>query len=382
MLSNDSVYQIEKLSPNDVDLNTSLYKLYQPIIGSDAVVLYMSLLSLDSGSFKELAEVVNQSLIELEKNREKLEEVDLIETYNNLNRYIIVIKSPKTPRSFLNDEVLGRYLFHIMGVDYYKQQKSELREINKSEYINISRKFNKEKLKDWNQEKELIFENNKNIRKIASFTHIDLYKNVSNVLFPLDLRTKENTELILQLADLYEISQKDILLFASKSINRENGLDIEKLKWYARKSSSSNQRSPKHKYDRRCDEFFASFQASGKIADSNKNAIEEIKDKYNFKNEIINVLIEYIIKNFNNSFNKGLLDHLAAQVDRANVYDYKSALDALKKYKIATTKNVDKNVNTNHLILNPKRTESIIIDSNDVDIDKLVEEIKGGNNNE
>ncbi|MFV0255803.1 MAG: hypothetical protein ACK5G7_06725, partial [Erysipelotrichaceae bacterium] len=358
--------------------NSSLYKLYQPLVGSGAIAFYMSLITTETGSFKDLGEVLNQSVLELEKNREKLEEVYLLRTFCHLNRFIITLQQPKSFKGFLEDELLGRYLITTMGQGYFQQQINKIKMLDKNNYQEITKKFDKSKLQGWSIVDENIFASSKNIRKITSFSHLELYNNVSNVVFPFELRTKANTELMLQLADLYEISSDNIIKFASKAIDRKTGLlDADFLRKNARSSVNNRTVSASaNKYDIRYDAFLASFHPSGKIPDSNKRAIEEIKDKYNFKNEIINVLIEYILNTNNMSLNKGLLDHLAGQIDRFNVQGYQDAKNALKRYQTASNQQQLKSVD--YIELDPKRTKALEVTNND-NLEELIERIRGRN---
>ena len=101
-----------------------LNMLYQPIIGSMAVMLYFSLWSdLDkmeimSGEYNHhhLATNMHLSLEDIYTSRIKLEAIGLMRTYvksDNINNYIYELYSPLSAHDFLNHPMLNVILYNI-----------------------------------------------------------------------------------------------------------------------------------------------------------------------------------------------------------------------------------------------------------------------------
>ena len=102
-----------------------LLDLYQPLIGSKAVMLYLTLYKQSKDSDEEellivedLLSFMNISTGELLLARQALEGVGLIETYlkeeNNLRYFLIKMFSPKTPKDFFADIFSAMSLIQIM----------------------------------------------------------------------------------------------------------------------------------------------------------------------------------------------------------------------------------------------------------------------------
>ena len=94
-----------------------MIKLYQPIIGSIAINLYLTLWSdLDSlniiseeSSHHNLMVKTRIKLEDLIEAREKLEGIGLVKTYlkkGNVNNYIYELYSPLEPKNFLENPLL------------------------------------------------------------------------------------------------------------------------------------------------------------------------------------------------------------------------------------------------------------------------------------
>ncbi|MGT2930256.1 helicase DnaB [Streptococcus dentasini] len=121
---------------------TNLIRLYLPIIGSDAVVVYQYLTSFyDNGQqLHKIAEILNHTLFDLprfENSLAVLTGMDLVAFYQELDKYIIELREPLTPEHFLSHAVYRRLLErHIGDVAVADLEKSDLGRVR-----NLSKKF-------------------------------------------------------------------------------------------------------------------------------------------------------------------------------------------------------------------------------------------------
>lgn len=370
MLTSTSVYQIEK----DFDLSSSLLeslaKLYQPIIGADAILLYLTIFYDTQDTHENLSNLLNKDLIMIEKARFKLEEVYLIETYQKDSEYLYIIKEPLEYQHFLAHEVLGRLLIEKMGKIYFQVSLSKTAVVDKQEWLNISKKFNSDFLNNWKKEQEEVFQKKAINKKTKNENQLLLFQGISNLMFPYELRTASNVNVILDLAELYEVPLDTIRTLAFQSVDVANSVFlVDKFKMKVRKQKIEKQE--KHPYDMACSSFLARYQNSGNISDVNLKFLETLKAKFNLKNEVINVLIEYVLKQYNMDLNRPVLETIAARFDRITprIETYEQATEALKRnqtpYKSKTEKG--KNTSPDWITRNPqskdgKLTEEIISD--------------------
>ena len=125
--------------------------LYQPIIGSKALALYLTLTSLierknfESTEYNHafLLDLTGYSMAKFMKNRQILEAVGLLSTYKNEDNYIYLLCPPFTAKQFLSDGVLGLYLYSKVGENIYNDLRNrfKVRRIDKINYLNISASF-------------------------------------------------------------------------------------------------------------------------------------------------------------------------------------------------------------------------------------------------
>ena len=124
-LNSKDMFQITKDDYRE-DVN-SLFSLYLPIIGNNAVSLYMLLISesnnqLINDNHDRLCILLNISIDELYNARVKLEEVMLLKTYfkEDINKYLYQVISPLSPNMFLQNEYLTNELLKAIGVEQYE----------------------------------------------------------------------------------------------------------------------------------------------------------------------------------------------------------------------------------------------------------------------
>ncbi|GEM05014.1 replication initiation and membrane attachment protein [Halolactibacillus miurensis] len=129
-------YRTTKMFDLSDEQYQALYQLYQPIIGIEALSLYMTLYHQiafhDRHSHHYLMQLLNQSLTTIYDARTKIEAIGLLETYryedDQQTLYDFHLKSPMTPVGFMSDDVLSQMLYHQIGKQKFQSLKSKILE--------------------------------------------------------------------------------------------------------------------------------------------------------------------------------------------------------------------------------------------------------------
>ncbi len=120
-MKNSSIFRLHITS----DLATQDFKvlalLYQPLLGIDAHSLFITFYQLNHKTI--ISEYTHQQLFDLLslrqsdflKMRNKLEALNLLEVYQNIDTYVYTLKTPLTAKQFLLDTVFGSYLQSEIG---------------------------------------------------------------------------------------------------------------------------------------------------------------------------------------------------------------------------------------------------------------------------
>ena len=131
-----------------------LTKLYQPVIGSTAITLYLTLWdNLDTSQIistenthHNLMAITRLKLEDILDAREKLEGIGLIKTYlkkGSVNNYIYELYSPLDPKEFIENPILSVTLESNIGTKEYEKvvKYFSLPKINLQGYEDISCSF-------------------------------------------------------------------------------------------------------------------------------------------------------------------------------------------------------------------------------------------------
>ena len=135
----------------DIDERNVVTLLYQPLIGSDAFSLYLTLWALiDRSRLKtpkyhhsKLFDLIKISPSSFLKNRKKLEAIGLLVVYQNEDLLLYELKAPLSAEEFIKDGSLGAYLFSEIGKANFDEIISlfKINSVEKSGFKNITTTF-------------------------------------------------------------------------------------------------------------------------------------------------------------------------------------------------------------------------------------------------
>lgn len=370
-----------------------LINLYQPLIGSQAISLYYTLINYldtflcvsDELTHHSILNTMLISINEFNDARIKLESIGLIKTFcktGKINNFVYEIYSPVTALEFFQNPVFSISLLNAIGeVDYnrvielFKVPKIELKN-----YTNITARFKDtfSFLPSDNHEYQIENLKHRNSNSIEINT-IDV--DILLSLFPdemLNIKkiTKKDKELLNKIAYIYNYNIEQMTELIRNSLTVDHDIDYNLLKINANKYYEFDNEGKlpslmfKKQPDALCSndskltsrnkiihifentspyDFIASKYKTGTPTKSDLNIISYLLIDLEFNPGVVNVLIDYILKINNNKLNKTFVDVVASQWKKSNIVTVKEAMEIAEaeyhqrnsKRKIKEVKNLN-----------------------------------------
>ena len=364
------VYQIKLASlVSNVDKDV-MVELYQPLVGANATILYLTLLKQKRNEDEEIEYQLTHLLNILQftpaqflSARRMLEGVGLLRSYSNDTRqYIYVLYAPKNPKDFFDDVLFKGLLIQSIGEKETKKLASRYKvnlEIDQG-YEEVSASFVD------------IFHPNyddaafkKNFKE--SFVGHD--EGRIRINFNDDLFTKYlsdslgNAELIVGKRDLKEIARYSTLFgFSEKQmasvvasvyhIDASPKIDFAELAMKAEEELRSSKPNislemsvmkgddPISEKCRLMDatspaKYLKILQNNTKVSNSDLQIVESLSKNYGFTNGVINAIIDYALEKCDNNLNLNYCEKVASSLARSNAC---SAIDAMNHLNRKSTR--------------------------------------------
>ena len=358
----------------------NLVSLYEPIIGSSAVSLYLTLWrDLDRSVFisadythHHLMTILKSSLEQIKMARKSLEAIGLMKTFylaGEPNNYVYELYSPMTPKEFFSNPIFSVVLYNNIGALEY--------ELLKKEYSPIDFP-----LKDYEEITEMfdnVFKSSSNSVTFEAIGKEELPLNMQDqVDFDLLISSlpkglvnertfnKRTRQLINNLAFVYNLDTLKMVEIIRLCLNQNGAIDKDALRMQTRKYYQYNNfgKLPTLVY-RSQPEYLKSpmgdTSKKGKIIEvfENTSPYDFLKSKYKtglptardlrllehllidveLKPAVVNVLIDYVLKKNNNKLNNAFVETIAGQWKRLGIETAKDAMGIVEKeHKKYTTK--------------------------------------------
>lgn len=382
VLPADSYIVVNKSVITEIDKKI-LVDLYQPIIGNRAVSFYLTLLndleknSVVSGEFTHhhLLSVMQMSLEDIVKSREKLEGVGLLKTFvkkGPVSNYVYMLYGPLGANEFLNHPILNMVLYNNVGKNEYKKivDGYKMPRIVLKDYEDISCKFdevftsvpvssffNNEDLVMKNKG-EILFKNAIDFELLIS--GIDT-KVISEKAFNKDVRN-----LINNLSFLYNIDVLTMQNLIKACINEKGMIDKEVLRKSARNyyqfensgnlptlihySQPEHLKSPNGDVSKRGKmiytfentnpyQFLKSKYKNGKVVTRDLQIVENLLLDLKLSPGVVNVLLDYVLRVNNKKLNKSYIETIASHWKRLGIETVPEAMNAcIKEHKKVNSK--------------------------------------------
>lgn len=395
------LYKVECYYPlDDVQLD-SLYLLYQPIIGSNALNLYMTLAIegkrmsrfVQPCSFSRLTSFMTLSLMDLEKNIKVLEGIGLLRTFvrndDNETIYLFQLQSPLSLKLFFKNQLLQTMLYESLGQDDFDKTKDYFRKPveNRKLYNEVTSSFQDVFSVDLKKKNGKVLDindsfKNKEYKDVFVDYDLDLfYRELQNYQIPRSILSKEDENIIKQLAIVYSIDVLSMVSIVKDSIEK-NQLVHEILRKNAKKYHNIDNAS-------QLKGVFLKQPIQFKINDINQSAlikhlkyletitpydllkqkqggrepvfhdlmiVETLMVQLGLNPGVVNVLIEYVLGTNNNRLSRTYCEAIGSSWARKKIVnvkqayeeamskkDYKDEIIELPKEEIKDNKNTNVN---------------------------------------
>ena len=422
VLPADTYIVINKSILTEQDRKTVIM-LYQPIIGSLSVSLYLTFWSyLDKNELfslewthHHLMTNMGIKLDDLIEAREKLEAVGLLKTYvkkENINNFVYELYSPLTPADFINNPILSTTLYNNVGKKEYEKITSYFKvpRVSLKDYEDITCLFSdvfKVVTKDIDEYEETGYK--KKIRRnLNMISKIDLNSILS--LLPedyLNIRsvTKDTKDLIYKLAFIYNLDDDNILEIIRNSVSEKRSIDKKLLRENARhfyefehsgklphliyKNQPEYLRKPVGDTSKRAKiiytfettspyAFLASKYKGVRPPKTELNILEYLAVDLELKPGVINVIVDYVLRINDNKLTKNFVVAVASQFKKMGIETVEDAMElAEKEYKkskkITKTKKVEE---TKPEWFNKEYNKEKLNESSKEELDKLLESFR------
>lgn len=371
LLPLDGFVVINKSLLNDQD-RLSLSILYQPIVGSIAISLYLTLwgyldknkINSQGNTHNDLVTNMQLRLEDIKEARVKLEAIGLLKTFykkGEINSYIYELYSPLSAYEFINNPILSTALYNNLSKNEYKRiiDLFSLPKIDLKEYDDISCSF-----KDIYNFVSTDKIENANIRKSS---HLDLsfepiiQFNEMLSLIPeemLNVRSisKAGKELIYQLSFIYNLNDEQMSEVIKNSIEnkrlnmtllRQNCREFYKFEHkgrvpkmvyqyqplYLRQEKVENTRKSKliHQFETTTPSEFLMLKQNSKPTDADLETLENLIVEKGLTPGVVNVLVDYALKINNNKLVRKFVEQIAVQWKRSNIQTVIDAIEFAQK---------------------------------------------------
>ena len=330
-------YRIETECELSDERFKSLVFFYGPLIGNDAMSLYLNLVyRQNSFAFNELNELLsflNISVTDFEQRIDVLNQYELVRTLNLDNKFIFIINSPLGRKQFIDNDVFVRELILKTSGAHYQSLISDIRSTEYQRGFNdVSHKLPNNVLDSWSKDDETYLNKKKN----DTYTFNTLFdvnvflKDISTNLLPMRFRTRENLEEMAKLADLYSISYDKMRTFLPKVANTETDqFDLSTLKYLCMKAKIDYEKSDSSDYAIPSQKYLMSLQDGKEVTDYDKKILYKLSNDYHLSIPVINVLLEYTLKNCDNRLIENYIYPIASDMHRNDIATAKDALERL-----------------------------------------------------
>lgn len=374
ILPADNYIVLNKTILTDQD-SKLLIMLYQPIVGVDAINLFLTLWScLDKNELMSAKQshhyLINKMQItmsEILTAREKLEAVGLLKTYfhkDKIDSYVYVLYSPLGADEFLNNPLLGTVYYNAVGREEYEQTIAhyEIPSFNLNEYEDISAHFKDVFESSYDEIKEhtnlkkisknnIILNNEINIDEIISL--------IPEELINFNKIDKETKELIKTIIFIYGFNNEEIVALIKNTIDNNKQINKNLLREkaqnyfgfeyndnpsimyktqpsYLKKETTDNSKKSKiiYQFENITPYDFLCSKYDGiKPLKTDIRIVEHLLLDLKLNPGVVNVLIDYVLKINNNKLTKNFIEAIASQWKKSKIETVSMALEfASKEY--------------------------------------------------
>ncbi len=400
----------------------NLITLYEPIIGSLAVSLYLTLwrdldkleiMSIDF-THHHLMAILKMDLEAIRIAREALESVGLLKTFYKeaeINSYVYELYSPLPANEFFAHPILNVILYNNLGNKEYDLIKKEYEkmQVDLTGYTDISKMLNMT-FKSVSANISHFDVQSHTIKPIELEKQIDFDLIISSIpkgILSNKAFNKKTKDLINELAFLYNLDSLKMAEILRTVINEKGFIEKENLRKTVRKYYQFNNggslptliyrtqpeylRSPNgdttnrgriiHVFETTSPYDFLKSKYKGvRPTARDLKLLEYLVVDLELKPAVVNVLIDYVLRRNNNKLNQAFIETIAGQWKRLNIKTAAEAMNVAEKEHQKYTKKASKvnsKINENQPVwFNENITKEEISKEEKEELEDLLKEFK------
>jgi replication initiation and membrane attachment protein len=365
--------------------------LYQPLIGSTCLSLYMTLwaeleenrLWSDSSTHHLLMNLLGLNLKDIYEARLKLEGIGLLKTFVKTEEgdrsFIYELIPPLTPEQFFLDGMLNVFLYRKIGKNHFARLKrffSDQQMPKEKEYQDVTKAFQdvfasatpgslqylqgiSEEMEQEENHHFIGRNDSKPIQiELNTFDFDLLISGLNESLVPKKSLTQKVKEVISNLAFLYNIDPIQMKNIVLSAVNESSEIDMEELRkgardWYqyvnqdqlpsliertqpaAQQVQKDEPKTQEEKLIRYLEttsplRVLKDLSGGGEPSKSDLQIIEEVMFKQKLLPGVINVLIQFVMLKTDMKLTKGYVEKIAGHWARKQIKTVKEAMDLAK----------------------------------------------------
>lgn len=342
----------------DADERNVITLLYQPLLGCEAITLYLTFWALiDRAKMKsptyfhsKIYDILQCNPKGFIRARQKLEAIGLLIAYQNEETYLYELISPLSAEEFIKDGSLGAYLHNQIGETHFEELVSMFR-INTSDkdgYENISTNFDqvfKKIDKPVHTKGDYVKRKKPKIQVNHDFDFDVFVEGLSKNYVDKRKITTSIKEKIINLSYVYNLDEITMQKVFMDSVDKSRNIDIQKLSknarvWFEFEKTDQPKEETDDSYSnrdivRKCKTSKPSellgILSNGKPAITELKVVEKIIDTFDLEDEVVNFLLVYVIGNLGEFPSYNYFDRIASEWRRKNVDTVEKAIDVIKK---------------------------------------------------
>ena len=409
----------------DYDRDT-LSNLYQPMIGYEALALYMTLWSEAHNEVTSPLCTHEQVFLRMRipagayvEARKYLEATGLLKTFVSQGQdykiYHYELYAPKSPRGFFDDALLYGMLIKSIGETNANRLKNIYLIEPKHDYgEEITTKFAEMFHPQFNDDAfiEAASLDNKvkgrNSGKIkGAFSYEDFFKSLGEISQIKDSAfNKTQMKEIERLATLNGVNEEEAAKLVNHLYDPEKSkaerIDFDKLAkkmqektdYKYRRSGRNNTESEPNLMSGASDlakkinlmeskppkDYLSYLQGGTKPASADLKVINDLSKAYRLPNPVINAIVDYVLYKADNVLSRPYAEKVAVSLVRENIL---TAVDAMNYLKKVDKKSHNKRANKSFIkVLETEKKDTVSNNDNkdwEMDWDKILDELNGGN---
>lgn len=307
------------------DYQSALAQCYLPICGVNAIALYHVLLAEKvSNKVYEIHKLLKLSSLDIDSFQQALialEKAELLRSYQRASEdlYLFVLASPLTVENFFHSEIYGHLFMDKVGEKTYQETYSLFvkKHFDKQDFQEITHSLDVtgQTLWDqWDQQRydRLKFANPDEQNYVFDIRHF--IRELENAILPQPLRTDDNIKAIAALGTNFAIREDDMRRFVNKAYDSNSqSFDLEKLRKQCLSARKRNLELSQDEYDSSPVAFLYHKRGNVAVARSDMEFLEKCSCVYGLKREVINALIEIVLRNQQGRFSIAYADKIASE---------------------------------------------------------------------